>query len=174
MIMVAPLTTALMTSVPERNSGVASAINNAVSRVGSPLVTALIFVAVVSSFYASIQNQVPDVDTSNPAFRQEVAPLNPPLEGADPEVVSAAQEASTDSFHLAILVAAGLLLVGAAVNGVGIRNPKRPVEEEPPPEPEQPPVPAGRVDTIPEEVPCLPVPQPTALRTDSPQGTPPP
>jgi hypothetical protein len=41
-IMVAPLTTALMTSVPARNSGVASAINNAISRVGSPLVNALI------------------------------------------------------------------------------------------------------------------------------------
>ena len=50
-IMVAPLTTALMTSVPESNAGVASAINNAISRVGSPLVTAVIFVAVASSFY---------------------------------------------------------------------------------------------------------------------------
>jgi len=49
-IMVAPLTTALMTSVPARNSGVASAINNAISRVGSPLVNALIFVAVAASF----------------------------------------------------------------------------------------------------------------------------
>ncbi len=54
MMMVAPLTTALMTSVPESNAGVASAINNAISRVGSPLVTAVIFVAVASSFYASI------------------------------------------------------------------------------------------------------------------------
>jgi EmrB/QacA subfamily drug resistance transporter len=173
-VMVAPLTTALMTSVPKHNAGVASAINNAVSRVGSPLVTALIFVAVVSSFYASIQDRVPGADTSNQAFRQEVAPLNPPSEGADPDVVSAAREASTDSFHLAILVAASLMLVGAAVNGVGIRNPKRPVEEERPPEPERPPAPAGRVDTIPEEVPCLPVPQPTGLRTDSQQGAPPP
>src|SRR4029453_4158569 len=52
-ILVTPLTTALMTSVPARNSGVASAINNSISRVGSPLVNALIFVAVATSFYAS-------------------------------------------------------------------------------------------------------------------------
>ena len=58
-IMVAPLTTALMTSVPESNAGVASAINNAISRVGSPLVTAVIFVAVAASFYSSIRSRCP-------------------------------------------------------------------------------------------------------------------
>jgi EmrB/QacA subfamily drug resistance transporter len=168
MMMVAPLTTALMTSVPKHNSGVASAINNAISRVGSPLVTALIFVAVVSSFYGSIQDRVPGVDASASSFRQEVAPLNPPAQGADPTVVSAAREASTDSFHLALLVAAGLMVVGAAVNAGGIRNPRRAVEEErPPEEAERPLVPTGeRVDTIPEGVPCLPIPQPTGLPDD--------
>ena len=45
MIMVAPLTTALMTSVPKHNAGVASAVNNAISRVGPQLAGALIFVA---------------------------------------------------------------------------------------------------------------------------------
>ena len=48
-IMVAPLTTALMTSVPESKAGVASAINNAISRVGSPLVTADAVVGLVAS-----------------------------------------------------------------------------------------------------------------------------
>jgi hypothetical protein len=161
MMMVAPLTTALMTSVPKHNSGVASAINNAISRVGSPLVTALIFVAVVSSFYGAIQQRVPGVDTSSPGFRQQVAPLNPPEEGADPAVARAAREASTDSFHLAVLVAAGLMLVGAAVNAVGIRNPRRPAEVEPAVTET-----GERVDTVPEGVPCLPVPQPTGLPED--------
>ncbi|HEX2026223.1 MAG TPA: MFS transporter [Actinomycetota bacterium] len=163
MMMVAPLTTALMTSVPKHNSGVASAINNAISRVGSPLVTAVIFVAVVSSFYSAIQERVPGVDTSAPSFRQEVAPLNPPEEGADPAVARAAREASTASFHLAVLVAAGLMVIGAVVHGFGIRNPRR--EPEAPPKEEEPAgVPrAARVDTVPDDVPCLPVPQPTAL-----------
>jgi hypothetical protein len=162
MMMVAPLTTALMTSVPKQNSGVASAINNAISRVGAPLVTALIFVAVVSSFYGAIQERVPGVDTSSERFRLQVAPLNPPEEGADPAVVEAAREASTDSFHLAVLVAAGLMVAGAAVNALGIRNPKRVAE----PLPEAGPPARERVDRIPEGVPCLPVPQPTGLPGD--------
>jgi hypothetical protein len=52
--MVAPLTTALMTSVPVRNSGVASAINNAISRVGPQLAGAVIFVAITASFYSGM------------------------------------------------------------------------------------------------------------------------
>ena len=32
--------------------------------------------------------------------------------------------ASTDAFHLAMLVGAALLLVGALVNAIGIRNPR--------------------------------------------------
>jgi EmrB/QacA subfamily drug resistance transporter len=166
-IMVAPLTTALMTSVPRHNSGLASAINNAVSRVGSPLVTAVIFVAVVSTFYTAIGERVPDVNTSSPTFRQEVAPLNLfklRVEGADPQLIAAAQEASTDSFHLAMLVAAMLMIAGAAVNGLGIRNPKKPeaAGERPGADLER-----ARVDTVPDEVPCLPVPSPTALPVES-------
>ena len=122
-IMVAPLTTALMTSVPARNSGVASAINNAISRVGSPLVNALIFVAVAASFYTSIAQQVPGVDTGSREFRNAVAPLNQPSEDVPPEVRAAARQASTEACHLAMLVAAGLLAAGAAINGFGIRNP---------------------------------------------------
>ena len=128
MMMVAPLTTALMTSVPKRNSGVASAINNAISRVGSPLVTALIFVAVVSTFYNAISEKAPGVDTSSPAFRERVAPLNVRKlvqEEEDPVLIQAARASSTDSFHLAALVSAGLLFAGAAINGFGIRNPQK-------------------------------------------------
>ena len=122
-IMVAPLTTALMTSVPARNSGVASAINNAISRVGSPLVNALIFVAVAASFYATIGQQVPGGRHPIPRVPQRRGALNQPSADVAPEVGAAAQQASTEAFHLAMLVAAGLLMAGAAVNGFGIRNP---------------------------------------------------
>src|SRR5919106_3371338 len=133
MVMVAPLTTALMTSVPKQRAGVASAINNAISRVGSPLITAVIFVVVVSSFYGAIADRVPDANVDSPSFRQQVAPLNPPEEGAAADMAGAVRGASTDAFHPAMLVAAGLMFAGAAVNAIGIRNPRR--EEGAVPEP---------------------------------------
>ena len=129
-IMVAPLTTALMTSVPPRNSGLASAINNAISRVGPQLAGALIFVAITANFYSVMQARMPEVDTSTPAFRTAYAPLNPPKEGQggsaaiSARLVDASREASTEAFHIAMLVSALLLTVGAAVNAAGIRNPE--------------------------------------------------
>ena len=130
MIMVAPLTAAVMTSVPKHNAGVASAVNNAISRVGSPLVGALIFIAASSGFYGTIAERVGHVDVESPGFRTEVSPLNELGESTDPAVVEAAREANADAFHFAVLVAAGLMLAGAVINGIGIRNPPRGADEE--------------------------------------------
>ncbi len=120
--MVAPLTTALMSSVPVRNAGLGSAINNAISRAGSPLVFAIIFVAIVSSYYPALAAMLPGVDLTDPAVREAVRPFSADA-GLQPAVADAAREAATGSFHLAMFVSAALLLVGAAINGVGIRNP---------------------------------------------------
>jgi EmrB/QacA subfamily drug resistance transporter len=123
-VMVAPLTTALMTSVPVRNAGVASAVNNAISRVGPQLAGALIFVAITASFYAGLQSRVPALEVGDPEVRRRISPLNvvepysgPPIVG---DIVTAQREASTDAFHLAMLIAAGLLAAGAVTNAVGI------------------------------------------------------
>jgi predicted MFS family arabinose efflux permease len=121
-MLVAPLTTALMTSVPRHNAGVASAINNAISRVGPQLAGAAIFVAIASSFYTGLAHRLPNVDTSSQQLRNDIAPLNVPPPTASPEVRAAAREASTDAFHVAMWWAAGLLFVGSAVNAVGIQN----------------------------------------------------
>ena len=126
-VMVAPLTTALMASVPARYAGVGSAVNNAISRVGPQLAGAVIFIAITSSFYAGMAQRLPGTDTSAPAFRATFAPLNPPaLPGTpSPELLrqaALAREQSTQSFHLAMLVSAGLLFAGAAVNLAGIRR----------------------------------------------------
>ena len=121
MIMVAPLTTALMNSVPMRHSGVGSAINNAISEVGPQLAGALIFVAITAGFYAQMAVRVPGLDTSSAAVRREIAPLNPVPAGTSSTEAAAAREASTDAFHLAMLISATLLIGGAVINAAGIR-----------------------------------------------------
>jgi len=120
-ILVAPLSTALMGSVEPRRAGVASAINNAVSRAGAPLVSALLFIAISATFYPSLASLVPGLDVSSPALRAAVQPLAPADPAMGPDVVAAAREASTAAFHLAMIVAAALLAIGAAVNGLGLR-----------------------------------------------------
>jgi EmrB/QacA subfamily drug resistance transporter len=121
-IMVAPLTTALMRSVPGRRAGLASAINNAISRVGPQLAGALIFVVVTATFYAALQARVPDLNMDDPQVRQTIPPLSQPAPEVPPPHVAAARESSTEAFRLAMLTSAGLLVLGALVNAVGISD----------------------------------------------------
>jgi EmrB/QacA subfamily drug resistance transporter len=132
-LVVAPLTSTLMSSVPVRNAGLASAINNSISRIGQPLLSALIFVVVSGSFYASLASSVSGVDASDPALRAQVQPLNPPAAGTPADVAKAANEASTGALRLAAIVCAVLLTAGAVANGIGLAP--RPDEDEDPAEP---------------------------------------
>ena len=125
-IMVAPLTTALMRSVPVHNSGLASAINNAVSRVGPQLAGAAAFIALTVTFYADLAGKLGGVDLNNPGVRQQVSPFNRPDLALGAAGQAAVRQASADAFHVAMLFCCGLLLVGAVVNGVGIRNEAQP------------------------------------------------
>lgn len=121
-IMVAPLTTALMRSVPGRQAGLASAINNAISRVGPQLAGALIFVVVTASFYVTLGGLVPGIDTTSGQVRADIPPLNQPASSVPADQVAAARIASTDAFHLAMLSASTLLFAGALTNGFFISN----------------------------------------------------
>ena len=80
---------------------------------------ALIFVFLTANFYAMLAGRVTGIDVTSESFRNQVSPLNTPL---DPHLVAAVRDASTSSFHLAMILGAGLLLAGAIVNWVGIQN----------------------------------------------------
>jgi hypothetical protein len=124
-LLVAPLTTALMRSVPAHNAGLGSAINNAISRVGPQLAGALIFVFITASFYSYIAARRADINVNGPAFRRAVSPLNP---SGVPGLGELVRDASTASFHLAMMVGAALLIFGAIVNAIGIEDPGKVVE----------------------------------------------
>jgi EmrB/QacA subfamily drug resistance transporter len=124
-LLVAPLTTALMRSVPSQHAGLGSAINNAISRVGPQLAGALIFVFITASFYSYIATRRANINVNDPALRKAVSPLNP---SGIPGLSSLVRDASTASFHLAMMVGAALLIIGAIVNAVGIQDPRPAVQ----------------------------------------------
>jgi hypothetical protein len=113
--------------VPAHRAGLGSAINNAISRVGPQLAGALIFVFITASFYSYIAARRTDINVNDPAFRKLVSPLNP---AGIPVMGNLVRDASTASFHLAMMVGAALLIVGAIVNAVGIQDPARAPQRE--------------------------------------------
>jgi EmrB/QacA subfamily drug resistance transporter len=121
-MVVAPLTSALMSSIPGRFSGLGSAINNSISRVGQPLLGAVIFVAISATYYASLATRAPDLDTTASDVRSAFQPLNPAPAAASPGQVSATTQASVEAFHLAMVVMAVLLVLGAVTSWYGLRD----------------------------------------------------
>lgn len=122
-ILVAPLTNTVMSSVSPDRAGLASAINNALSRLGPQLVGAITFVFVTQRFYAALARQVPSLDVGDPAVRQTLSPLNPPAAEVSPAVDLATRVSSGAAFATGLAIAAVLVLVGGVVNAIGIRNP---------------------------------------------------
>ena len=127
-LVVAPLTSTLMSSIPGRFSGLGSAINNSISRVGQPLLGAIIFVAISATFYTALGSLEPSLDTTSTSVRSAFQPLNPPPSAATPGQADAAKQASIDAFRLAMVVSAGLLVVGSAVSWFGLGSGPSPAE----------------------------------------------
>lgn len=116
-LLVAPLTAALMVSVPGEQAGLGSAINNAVSRVGPQLAGALIFVLITLGFQADLERRSPQL---TPQQRSQAAPLNPPPQTLSPDAQTAVRQSSLRAFHQAMGLCAVLLGAGAMVNAVGL------------------------------------------------------
>ena len=122
-LVVAPLTSTLMNSIPGTRSGLGSAINNAISRVGAPLIGALIFIAISATFY-SVLGSMTGLDTNSQEVRSAFPPLNAPKGDLPSDQLAAAAQASVDAFHQSMIVMAALLAVGAAVSWFGLRGEK--------------------------------------------------
>jgi hypothetical protein len=73
-------------------------------------------------FYSSLASRIPGTDPTSTALRAEVSPLNRPAITAPAEVAAQARFASGDAFRTAMLIAAGLLVAGAAANAVGLER----------------------------------------------------
>jgi hypothetical protein len=121
-ISVAPLTTTVMDAVEDRYAGVASGINNAISRIAGLLAVALLGALAVGVFGAALDRRLADVPMSpdvRRAVEMEVSSLGEAdmpsgLDGAARQAVEdALRESFVQSFRIVMLVAAGLGVAGA-------------------------------------------------------------
>ncbi len=134
---VAPLTATVLDSVDEHRVGIASGVNNGVSRVAGLLAIAILGAVISAQFDASLDRALGTAPLSEPG-RKAVSnakekPLAVPGRGrmspAEAELVQgAAADASTSSFHLGIGIAGLLMIAGGVVAGLGIENPRLRIE----------------------------------------------
>jgi hypothetical protein len=97
-------------------------MNNAIARVGQPLLGAVVFLAISATFYSTLTTLAPELDGRSPQVRSTFSPLNPPKDDPPADQVEASRRASVEAFHQAMLVGAGLLVIGAGVSAYGLRE----------------------------------------------------
>jgi EmrB/QacA subfamily drug resistance transporter len=114
-ISVAPLTTTVMNAVPESESGLASGINNAVSRLAALLAVAVFGAVLVTVFNHSLDQSL-DRLALNPGVRAQVDAARPQLAAAhnpNPTVQRAITESFVSGYRFVIWIGTGLAALSA-------------------------------------------------------------
>jgi EmrB/QacA subfamily drug resistance transporter len=130
---VAPLTATVLGSVEPGHSGLASGVNNAVARVAGLLAIAALGAVVAGSFQTRLEGRLSGrpltAQTSAAVAMARTRPLVTSVQGVAPPqqvlVHTALVDASVYAFRIAMLIAAGLAVLGGLVSLVGIENPRR-------------------------------------------------
>lgn len=122
-ITIPPLTTAVMGAVSDHQSGIASGVNNAVSRTAQLLAIAVFGIVVAGVFGAELGDRLGGIASLPPEARAAIEAQEGDLgaaevpDGLDPAMASAAagaiDEAFVASFRVAMLLGAGMALLSA-------------------------------------------------------------
>ena len=125
-ITVAPLTTAVMSTAGER-SGVASGVNNAVSRTAALMAVAVLGVVVVQRFSTSLHARTAALHLPPAAFAQVNRLVDMPIPATLPPAARAMFQQAialsfVDAFRASMWIAAGLAVAGALTSLIGIRD----------------------------------------------------
>jgi hypothetical protein len=123
-ITVAPLTTAVMGSVPASHAGVASGVNNAVTRASQVLALAVLGAIALFAFSSALASHTQDLPLTAQQRRELVqgagdlgnTPIPPGLDqSAQQQVQAAIDQSFVQMFRLVTLIAAGLALLAGAL-----------------------------------------------------------
>jgi EmrB/QacA subfamily drug resistance transporter len=130
-VTVAPLTTAVMGAVEDRHAGLASGVNNAVSRVAGLLAIAALGIVVAATFRSGLDQRLDDLGLA-PTARAEVEAQRDRLAAAEPPagvdkataeaVTRAIDEAFVGGFRVVMLLGAALALASALITGLMIEG----------------------------------------------------
>ncbi|MGZ8622113.1 MAG: MFS transporter [Solirubrobacterales bacterium] len=135
---VAPLTATALNSVEQRHAGVASGINNGVSRMAGLLGIAVLGALIAGQFGSTVDAEVADASLSPAADSALEEARNNPLVPPDTDALAPAEakrvdavatEGAESAFQMAMTVNGVLMIVGGVVAGFGIQNPRRTEEQ---------------------------------------------
>ena len=118
-VSVAPLTTTVMNSVDQRHAGIASGINNAVSRIAALLAVA-VFGAMLNGIFQSSLNQELDRLALPPTVRADVERQRPKLaaiETTDTSAHQAVDESFVSAYRAILWIAVGLAIASSLSAG---------------------------------------------------------
>jgi EmrB/QacA subfamily drug resistance transporter len=125
-ISVAPLTTTVMDAVPMDEAGVASGVNNAVSRIAGLLAVAIFGLVLFTSFNRDLDNRLNHLSLT-PSERKQVDQQRPNLAAAEndnPNVRVAIAESFVYGYRVVIWISVGLALA-SAVSAFAFLSPGR-------------------------------------------------
>jgi len=123
-ITVAPLTTAVMSSAPTEHSGLASGVNNAVTRSAQVLALAILGAVAIFTFSSALQTRADTLPLSTQQRATLVADAGklgetPPPPGLDQQaasqVTTAVQESFVNTFRLLSIISACMALLSGAL-----------------------------------------------------------
>ena len=137
-LVIAPLTTTALNSVAGQHSGLASGVNNAVSRTASLLSIALLGIFVFAAFSNTLDARLSKLDLP-PAVVQQMGARKADLGAAQApqgvgaatrrEIKQAVDESFVAGFRSVMYIAAGLALASALISALIIEGKKAPPEQ---------------------------------------------